>query len=131
MAISTQGVTLMKKDGNTYKKLVDIKSFPDLGAAPQTIETTTLSDSVQTFIKGVDTNSELEFTANYSANEFDDLIALADDEEDYALFFGADGSSGKFGWSGQLSAWVVGGGVNGVVETKIVIVPTSAITLIA
>ena len=52
MAISTSGVYLKyKKAGSQtqYETLVDIKAFPDMGAAPQTIETTTLSDTVSLF----------------------------------------------------------------------------------
>ena len=138
MAISTYGVTLMKKgkDNNgtdVYKNLVDIKDFPDLGAAPQTIETTTLSDKAQTFIKGIDATSTLEFTANYDESDYSTLVDLAELEnsQEYALYFGKEGENGKFEFSGQLSVWVVGGGVNGVVEMKIGIVPTSAIQKIA
>ena len=40
MAISTYKVFLMKKGTSTYEKLVDIKDFPDLGGAPEMLETT-------------------------------------------------------------------------------------------
>lgn len=46
MAISTYKVFLMKGttsgSSTTYEKLVDIKDFPDLGGAPEMLETTTL-----------------------------------------------------------------------------------------
>ena len=36
MAISTYKIFLMKKgSGDTYEKLIDIKSFPDLGGSPE------------------------------------------------------------------------------------------------
>jgi len=134
MAISTYGVTLMKGTGTTpvYTKLVDIKDFPDLGASPQTLETTTLSDAAQTFIKGIDASSTLEFTANYDQATYSTLLTLAENNEpqDYAVFFGNGtpaGANGKFGFKGQLSVWVVGGGVNGIVDMKIGIVPSSPI----
>ena len=50
MAISTYKVFLMKASGGTYTKLIDIKDFPDLGGAPEMLETTTLSDKMQTYI---------------------------------------------------------------------------------
>ena len=55
MAISTYRVFLMKKGstGNTYEKLIDIKEFPDLGGDPEMLETTTLSDKMQTYIAGI------------------------------------------------------------------------------
>ena len=51
MAISTYKVFLMKKKTTpeeTHEKLVDIKEFPDLGGEPEMLETTTLSDNMQT-----------------------------------------------------------------------------------
>ena len=50
MAISTYKIFLMKKAtaGETYEKVIDIKDFPDLGGAPEMLETTTLSDKMQT-----------------------------------------------------------------------------------
>ena len=41
MAISTYKIFLMSStDGSQYEKLIDIKSFPDLGGAPEMLETT-------------------------------------------------------------------------------------------
>jgi len=46
MAISTQGVTLKwGTSATSLSKVVDIKDFPDLGGAPEVLETTTLSDT--------------------------------------------------------------------------------------
>ena len=45
MAISTYKAFLMVKDSGSYKKLIDIKEFPDLGGAPERLQTTTLSDN--------------------------------------------------------------------------------------
>ncbi len=130
MALSTQGIYLMKGSKNenelTYSKLVDIKTFPDMGAAPQTVDVTTLSDTMQKFIKGLDTAAAMEFTANYDTDDYTTLTAL-EDESDFALFFGEDGVNGKFAWKGVLSVWIVGNGVNGVVEMKISILPTTAV----
>lgn len=50
MAISTYKIFLMKKGESAYEKLIDIKEFPDLGGAPEMLETTTLSDKMQTYI---------------------------------------------------------------------------------
>lgn len=128
MAISTRGVTLKIKEGAAYVKLVDIKDFPDLGATPELVETTTLSDSTQTFINGVKTLQALEFTANYSDADFTAVIEKADTQLDYELNFGEDGSEGKFQWSGMHTAWVVGGGTNVVVDMKISIAPSTKIS---
>lgn len=129
MAISTSGIYLKVKGAGSaaYETLVDIKAFPDMGAAPQTIETTTLSDTAQKFIMGVKTTVPMEFTANYDPADYDKLIALTG-EQDFALYFGEDGANGIFEWKGELTVWVVGAGANAAVDMKISIVPTGEIT---
>lgn len=125
MAISTQGVTLKIKNGSSYSKLVDIKDFPDMGAAPELLETTTLSDNAQKFIKGLQASAALEFTANYTSEDFEAVMAKADAENEYQLDFG---SAGAFTWTGSHTAWVVGAAANTVVDMKICVIPSSAIT---
>ena len=139
MAISTYGVYLMKgtkgtNDAITYAKLVDIKDFPDLGGAPEMLETTTLSDGMQTYINGIQSSDALEFTANYTKTDYTTLAALKDTRTPFAVYFGADtsgapdGSNGKFTFEGYLSVRVNGGGVNEVVGMTISIAPATAIT---
>ena len=126
MAISTYKVFLMKKDtsGSTYTKVVDIKDFPDLGGAPEMLETTTLSDGMQT----------------YNKDDYATLAAMKDTETEFAVWFGGTesngvvtptGSEGKFEFKGKLSVFVVGGGVNEVVDMTITIAPSTPITVAA
>jgi hypothetical protein len=138
MAISTYKVFLMKKNSSTYEKLVDIKEFPDLGGSPEMLETTTLSDNMQTYIPGIQSLDALEFTANYTLADFTALKALDGVENDYAVWFGGTGegdsltptgSDGKFEFKGQLSVFPVGGGVNEVVDMTITIAPSTPITM--
>lgn len=133
MAISTYKAFLMK-DG---AKLIDIKEFPDLGGAPEMLETTTLSDKMQTYIPGIQSSDALEFTANYTKSDYETLKALEDAEEDYAVWFGGTesggvvtptGTNGKFAFKGYLSVYVNGGGVNEVVEMTVTIAPSTVIT---
>ena len=129
MAISTYGVYLMHKStGATYTKLIDIKDFPDLGGAAEMLETTTLSDSMQTYIEGIQSSDALEFTANYTKAEYATLQALKGVNEDYAVYFGEAGENGMFAFTGYLSVRVNGGGVNEVVGMTISITPSSPIT---
>ena len=138
MAISSYKCFLMKKGtGDAYEKLIDIKEFPDLGGAPEMLETTTLSDKMQTYIPGIQSSDALEFTANYTKTDYETLAALAETEADYAVWFGGtesggvvtpDGSNGKFAFKGYLSVNVNGGGVNEVVEMTITIAPSTVIT---
>lgn len=130
----------MKKADNTdtWSKLVDIKDFPDLGGAPEMLETTTLSNGAQTYIPGIQSQEALEFTANYTKTDFDALKKLEDQELDLAVWFGGTeaagvvtptGSDGKFEFSGRLSVFVTGGGVNEVVGMTISIAPSTVITV--
>lgn len=142
MAISTYKVFLMKKgaSADTYEKLVDIKEFPDLGGEPEMLETTTLSDNMQTYIAGIQSLDGLSFTTNYDMTDFQKLKALEGKTDSYAVWFGGtesggvvtpDGSNGKFEFDGQLSVYPVGGGVNEVVDMNISIAPSTPITFSA
>lgn len=129
MAISTYGIYLMHKKAETYSKLIDIKDFPDLGGAPEMLETTTLSDAMQTYIEGIQSSDALEFSANYTKEDFAKLNALKGKEEAYAVYFGEEGANGIFTFNGYLSARVTGGGVNEVVGMTISITPSTVITI--
>ena len=76
MAINTYKTFLMIKKDSDWEKLIDIKDFPDLGGAPEMLETTTLSDSMQTHIPGIQSLDSLEFSTNYSLNDYKKLNAL-------------------------------------------------------
>ena len=90
MAISTYKCFLMQKasTGGTWTKLVDIKEFPDLGGDPEMLETTTLSDKMQTYIAGIQSMDGLSFTANYTLTDYKALKAKEGAEADYAVWFG-------------------------------------------
>jgi hypothetical protein len=126
MAISTQGVTLKwGTSAASLSKVVDIKDFPDLGGAPEVLETTTLSDQIQTYILGIQGSGMMEFTCNYTKDDFEDVMGDANKDLYYALEFGDKGDEGIFEWQGQHTAWVVGAGVNAVTEFKIGIAPST------
>lgn len=138
MAISTYKVFLMKKAASAWEKLIDIKEFPDLGGSPEMLETTTLSDNMQTYIPGIQSLDALEFNANYTLDDYKKLKELEGIENEYAVWFGGTeagdtvtptGSNGKFKYSGQLSVFPVGGGVNEVVSMTITIAPSTPIVI--
>ena len=138
MASSSYKTFLMKKTASNYEKLVDIKDFPDLGGAPEMLETTTLSDSMQTYVEGIQSLDALEFTINYDLETYETLLAMKGTETEFAVWFGGTesngtvtptGSEGKFNFKGYLSARVVGKGVNEVKEAIISIAPSTPITL--
>lgn len=139
MAISTYKIFLMHKNAGTWSKLIDIKEFPDLGGAPEMLETTTLSDKMQTYIPGIQSLDSLEFTANYTLEEYKTLKAMEGTDTEFAVWFGGtestdgvltpNGDNGKFKFSGALSVYANGGGTNEVVEMTITIAPSTPISI--
>lgn len=138
MAISTYKIFLMQKNKDAWEKLIDIKEFPDLGGTPEMLETTTLSDKMQTYIPGIQSIDALEFTSNYTLQDYKKLKALEGQDKEYAVWFGGTeagdtvtptGSNGKFKFNGQLSVFPVGGGVNEVVDMTITIAPSTPISM--
>ena len=129
MAISTYQTALMYKKSSTWEKLIDIKSFPDLGGAPEMLETTTLSDAVTTNIMGIQSLDALEFECNYTLADYTRLEAMAGETMEFAVWLGNAGADGKFAFSGQLAVYVNGGGVNEVVNMTVSIAASTPITL--
>lgn len=120
-------------EGTTYTKLVPIKDFPDLGGSPDQVEITTLDDSAQRFLLGVQSMSSLEFTANYTKEDYKTLQDMANGNTiDFCIAFGnasEEDAYGVFTWSGQLSVWVTGGGVNAAREMTISISASTKVSL--
>lgn len=141
MATSSYKTFLMYKattEATTYTKLIDIKDYPDLGGTPELLETTTLSDNMQTNILGIQSLDALEFTANYTLADFVKLKALEGVTKEYAVWMGGtentnagptpSGTEGKFEFQGQLSVFPSGKGVNEVREMTISIAASTVIT---
>lgn len=136
-AISTYKTYLMHKgSGATYTKLLDIVSFPNLGGEPETIDTTTLSDPMRTFILGIQATEKMTFECNYNSEDYAKIVELREKESDFAVWFGAstvenvdtpDGNEGKFSFKGYIDVYVAGGGVNEAVKMQVVIAPSSRI----
>ena len=138
MAISTYKSFLMVKNDSSWEKLIDIKSYPDLGGAPELLETTTLSDSMTTNILGVQSLDALEFECNYTLADYTKLKEMEGTDKEFAVWLGGtesggkitpDGSDGKFEFGGQLSVYVNGGGVNEVRNMTVSIAASTPITL--
>ena len=94
---------------------------------------------MQTYIPGIQSLDALEFTANYTKEDYTKLKALEGVEKDYAVWFGGTesggtvtptGTDGKFEFKGQLSAFPVGGGVNEVVDMTVTIAPSTPINMV-
>lgn len=142
-ATSTYKTFLMKGSTSggttTWEKLVDIKSYPDLGGAPELLETTTLSDKMRTNILGIQGSDSMEFTCNYDKTDYATIAALesAGEEIELAVWFGGTesggtvtptGSEGKFSFKGYISVHVNGGEVNAVREMTVTVAASTVIT---
>ena len=130
MAISTYQSYFMQGTGTTtltWAKLFDFKTDPDLGAAPEQLETTTQSDPAHTYIPGLEANEQKNYTLNYDATVYDSIKALKGQELDVAEWFGAnssgepDGHNGKFVGKGYLDIYVNGGDANTVRNMTVVL----------
>lgn len=132
MAINTYQIVLKAgTSAEALEQLVCIKDFPDLGGTPELIETTTLCDEQQTYIQGIKSSDVMEFTANYTNEDYEKVANLAGEEMYYALEFGENGKDGVFQWEGAHSVRVSGAGVNEVVEMVISIAPSTPIVKVA
>ena len=126
MAISTQGTVLKINRGETAFATLNIKSFPDLGAAPAAIDVTTLADTVQKYIPGVKALAAMEFVANYDKEAFTTLKEEEGKELSYSVEFGTNGT---FTFAGTHSVAVAGAGLNAAVDMKITVLPNGEITV--
>ena len=133
METSTIGTFLMHKpSGETaYSVLNNIKDYPDLGGAPETLETTDLSDKRQRFIFGVQSGEAMPFTCNYTKEGYEKVKALEGQLLDLSIWFGATegtdgiltptGSDLKLDFKGYVSVYISGKGVNEVREMIITV----------
>ena len=139
MAISTMHTALMKGTGSpvVWSKLICVSEFPNLGAPPEQIDVSTLCDEMRHYIPGIIDTGSFEFKAFYTASDYTTLAALAGQDTDYAVWFGADnngdpdGHNGKFSFKGDLRVTLDGGGVNDPVTMTLTIYPSTDVTFAA
>ena len=136
---STFKTFLMRKNSSAYEKLCDIKDFPDLGGEPEMLETTTLSDPVQTYIMGIQSSDSMAFKMNYNPKIYSEIKALqeAGTELELSVWFGGTetagvvtptGDFGKFNFKGTVSIYVTGGGTNEVRGMTLSVARSTVIT---
>lgn len=134
--ISTYKTYLMYKASGSsdYTKLLDIKSFPDLGGEPERIDVTTLSDKIRKYTPGVQDLSSFQFTANYIPADYQKVKALEGTQTEFAVWIGATtsndvdtptGENGQFSWTGDVSVFKAGGDVNAPQDMTITMYPST------
>lgn len=130
-ALATIGTKLMfsEDDGSTWNELAPIKEYPDLGGAPEMLESTDLKDEQETHELGVQSNPGLEFLCNYTKDTFVFVKSKARTPLKYKVELGDNGEDGDFIFDGQHDCWKVGGGVNAIRDFRIMIAPSSKIEI--
>lgn len=142
MARNTMFSFLMEGTGTgtlSYSKVCDIKTYPEIGGSPESLDATSLTNWARVYIEGIEeTQSLLSFTCNYELTDYQTVKALEGSERHWAIWFGGTksgttvtptGSAGKFIFDGYLHVHVLGKGVNEVAEFQIDIIPTTEMTL--
>lgn len=127
-ALSTVGTTLKyatAPDIYSFSELVKIKEYPDMGGAPEMLESTDLQDSTETHVLGVQSNPGLEFLSNYTESQF--LSAVVNARENLYYRVDIEDEDGLFFVPGQHESWVVGAGVNALRDFRTMIAPKGKI----
>jgi hypothetical protein len=106
--------------GGTFTDLCPITSYPDMGATPSKLDTTTLSETdFKTSIFGLQETPDLTFEANYDKTAYETLFGLAGASYYFQLDFA--NSNGKMDWQGECQVYPNGGGVDEVRKMTIIL----------
>lgn len=82
--LASQGTKLeYSEDGNTWNAVGGVKTIPELGGSPQTIDVTTLSSTRQESIEGLQQNQSLAFQCVYKGDNFKALADLSGNHKQY------------------------------------------------
>lgn len=142
MAINTYMTFLMNGTGTgtiTYSSIVPIKDYPDFFNDVNTIDVTNLQQAMHSYIMGLlDTGGSMDFTANYTATDYQTVKALDDGTvKNLGLWFGGTvsgdtvtptGTDGQWNFPGYVKVGIVGKGVDDAREMTIHVVPTDDFT---
>ena len=115
---------------NSLSELCKIKTFPQLNGEREQIESTDLTDSAQTFVPGVQSVENMQFTANFTTTAYTSLKTNALTDGFFELDFGGNAGA-KATWEGQYDVYVNEGEVNGLIEMTISVYPSTIVTVAA
>jgi hypothetical protein len=113
--ILSEGITLSyyDLDATAYVQVPDLQEMPDLGAAPELVEVTTLDDSAKRYITGLKDYGSLAFTFLYdndaSGSNYRVLKDLEGAIEEWQVEL-PDGTT--FTFDAEVSTVIMGAGVN-------------------
>ena len=82
--LASQGTKLeYSEDGSAWNQVGGVKTIPEMGGSPQTIDVTTLSSPRQESIEGLQQNQSLAFQCVYQGDNFKALAALSGNHKQY------------------------------------------------
>lgn len=106
----------------SFTKLIDVTAIPATGAAQGKLEATVLSSTKKQYIADREDLPDLEFTYNYTADNFEDVQDVANQLYYFMIVYG-DGSGAVI--YGEANSWVDAVSRGAVVEAKLNVVPES------
>jgi hypothetical protein len=114
---------------NSLSELCKIKTTPQLNGEREQIESTDLTDSAQTFVPGVQSVANMQFTANFTLDAYTSLKTNAMTDGFCELDFASAGA--KATWEGKYDVFVNETEVNGLIEMTISVYPSTEVTIAA
>ena len=114
---------------NSLSELCKIKTTPQLNGEREQIESTDLTDSAQTFVPGVQSVENMQFTANFTLEVYTSLKTNAMTQGFFELDFASAGA--KATWEGKYDVYVNETEVNGLIEMTISVYPSTEVTIAA
>lgn len=114
---------------NSLSELCKIKTTPQLNGEREQIESTDLTDTAQTFVPGVQSVENMQFTANFTLAAYTSLKTNALTDGFFEIDFVSAGA--KATWEGQYDVYVNETEVNGLIEMTITVYPSTVVTIAA
>lgn len=112
-----------------YRLLLKAKTIPAPVSAPNTVESTTLEDDVQTYEMGIKTSDSKEVEGNLEKEYLDAIDELGRDKIDIMHLYGTEGLGevAKYAYVGQATATPGDvGGVDEILSLIATIIPNTA-----
>lgn len=131
VSLGTQ-LSWKKPSATEYEVVIDITNFPDLGGEPNQHDVSTLKDWTKVSINGrqeMDALSFNYFVGSDNGANFRATKLVENEDLDYRLSIGKDGSALVYEWKGQHTTWTLGADGDAPVEATISIAPSTALEI--
>lgn len=114
---------------DTFNVIAPIVDYGDIGGDPETIDSTTLSDSTATNENGVQQQSAIPFTLQYDPAVYYKLKKMQDGGLKYQFALLKKQSGSLFYWYGTVSIKINGGGVNEIAQMTLTTSTSSVVEI--